>query len=463
MMNNIIDFTDPNKKIYELLGTKADKYIPQGKLGFSVEPCLPNTPFALLGLAEMVGTNIKDHENYGNYIHTNGSIVCHMPRMWYRIGHVDSPRYTTYGANAIDTLPLTAFADEAAANLSGYALHRSFIDGGEVKNGFFIDKYKASKSQTDTNLAVSVKNGVPISLTTDTNYTRSQGMTGCIGQLLDAVTLSRARGEGWNATTAFMRAWLLLTSIAQAQATTNTTDCAWYDATGVKNYPKGCNNGSLADANDATVIYTTAGDAGSAGKPKTGSANNLAKTTHNGSLNGVVDVNGGMWEADIGITNYGTSATASAQILDDSIYVLKHSVAIKNLTGDWDTENSIWGDAANLANKYDIVTAPLPIGSTAGAWVYWGNGTNAVLDNANNGQGRDLCGVFPKNQNSVLSSGGSNLFGNDGIYKDNKQNMFLLSCGAWLDGGNAGPSARSFSVYRTYSSYYTGFRAGAYV
>ena len=41
----------------------------QGKKGFSVAPT--DQPFALLGLAEMTGTNDPTSDNYGNYIHTN--------------------------------------------------------------------------------------------------------------------------------------------------------------------------------------------------------------------------------------------------------------------------------------------------------------------------------------------------------------------------------------------------------
>ena len=461
-LKNRVNNTYQKEEVDDLLAGKMNIAVMQGELGFSIEPCPATVPYAVLGLAMLAGTNSKGHDDYGNYIHTDGSIVCFAPRKWYRIGHVDSPRYATYGANAIDIEPGYAFADEAEANAAGYVLHRAFIDGGNMQEGFFIDKYTASKKATDSNVAVSVKNGIPISLTTDANYTNSSGMTGCVGQLHDAVTLCRARGEGWNVSTGFMKAWLVIASIAHGQAATSTTECAWYDPTGVKNFPKGCNNGSLSDSVDSSVIYETAGDAGAAGKPKTGSAGEFAKTTHNGCANGVADLNGGMWEVDIGVTNFGTSATASTQILDDTIYVLKQSVALADLTGDFDTATSIWGTAANLADKYDLVTAPIPIGSEHSSNVYWGNGTNAVLDDALSGQGRDLCGYMPKNTDSVLSSGGSNLFGNDYIYKYNRQNMFVRSCGYWVTGGDAGLSTRSFVSYRASSVYTAGFRAGAY-
>ena len=423
----------------EITATTKDTFsIPQGSKGFSVEPT--SEAFAVLGLSELTGTNTVGDDEYGNYQHSNGSIVCWMPRMWYRIGHTDSPRYATYGANAVDMLQASAYVDEASANADGYVLHRVFVDGGSIKSGFFIDKYTASKSGSD---AVSVKNGAPISLTTSTSYTNSNGMTvDCTGILADAVYLARARGTGWNVSSIFARGWLSLISIAQAQAATSTDDVAWYDATLTTNFPKGCNDGSLA-------------------KPLTGSGTPFGKTTHNGANNGVADVNGGIFEVDLGITNSGTSATDTAANSSDTVYLLKESFSLADLTGDFNNTNSAWGNSTNLANKYDLVAAPLPIGSSTGT-VYWGNSANAVLDGSISGVGRDLCGFFPKDTNSVGASG-TNQFGNDYFYKYNRANMFLLSCGNWSYAGNAGSFYRYLSVSRSLDNYNVGFRALAYV
>ena len=71
----------------------------QGTKGFGVAPT--DQSFALLGLAKMTGTNDPTSDNYGNYIHTNGSIVCWLSKSYYRVGHPDSPRYATYGKNAL--------------------------------------------------------------------------------------------------------------------------------------------------------------------------------------------------------------------------------------------------------------------------------------------------------------------------------------------------------------------------
>jgi len=215
--------------------------------------------------------------DYGNYQYSDGSVLVFVPKFYYRIGHASSARYATYGTNAIDVVGTEAYANEAAANAAGYAMHRAFYDGGAEKSGFFIDKYLASKNG---NSCKSVQNGNPISLTTNASYNPSNGMTGCNGILADAVVLARSRSAGvFNVASIFMYDALAKLSLAHAQASSSTTYCAWYDAT--NNFPKGCNNGSLADTNDATVTFSNA-TPGVDTKPLTGSASNLAKTTHNG-------------------------------------------------------------------------------------------------------------------------------------------------------------------------------------
>ena len=440
----------------QVTGTTTISIGVQGKKGFGVAPT--DKPFAVLGLAEMTGTNDLTSDNYGNYIHTNGSIVCWCPKAYYRVGSSESPRFATYGANALDIVGVETFSTTAEANTAGYALHRAFINAGAEQSGFFIDKYMNSKDGTTA--SKSIFGGVPISLAKTADYTVSNGMTGCTGILADAVVLSRARGTRWNTATAFMYGYLAMVSVAQAQSATSTADVAWYDPTGVTNYPKGCNNNALSDVFDTTVVYVTAGDSGNANKPKTGATVNFAKTTHNGSNNGVADLNGGMWEVPIGITNFGTSAAATAVIANDQIYVLKQGVDVATLTGGWNTANAVWGDATNLATKYDLVTSPHPLGSSTGN-VYWGNGTNAVLQNDLSGANRDVCGFIPKNSSSTGATG-ANLFGNDYLTINNRQNMVPLTCGRWNYAALAGVFSRYFSSYRSGDYVDASFRASAY-
>jgi len=171
-------------------------------------------------------------------------------------------------------------------------------------------------------------------------------------------------------------------------------------------------------------------------------------------------LNGGMWEVAIGITNFGTSAIASAVIANDTIYVLKHGVDVATLTGGWNTANDVWGDATNLDTKYDLVTSPYPLGSSAGV-VRWGNSSNAVFQNDLNGVNRDVCGFIPKNSSSTNTTG-ANLFGNDYLYRHNLQNMVTLTCGSWLNSTATGVFSHYFYIRRSSGVYNASFRASAY-
>ena len=409
------------------------------------------------GFSALTGTTDTASDNYGNYQYSDGSIMCFVPKFYYRIGSASSPRYATYGANAVDIAGIDTFADETAANAAGYVLHRAFIDGGSVKSGFFIDKYLCSKNGTTS--GKSVKNGDPISLTTNASYNPSSTMTGCTGILADAVVLSRARGAGvFNVASIFMYSALALLSLAHGQAATATTYCAWYDSGLTTNFPKGCNNGSLADTNDATVTYSVSSISP---KPLTGSASNLAKTTHNGQNCGVADLNGAMYQVMLGLTDFGTSATDTTVHANGNVYLLKTSVALSSLTAGWDGSTDAWGNTTSLATKYDAVSGLLPWGSTTG-WLYMGNGTNRVLDPAASGAGyqRTSCGI-PQDTNA-LSAAGTNQYGNDGQYQYNRANLFPIASGYWDNAASAGVFYRYWNYSRSSVPYISGFRASAY-
>lgn len=432
----------------------------QGGQGFGVGEYPDTLPS---GFSAMSGTTDPASANYGNYQYSDGSVMVFVPRFYYRIGNASSPRYATYGANAIDVVGIDAFADEAAANAAGYAMHRAFKDGGAVKSGFFIDKYLASKDGTTS--CKSVQNGVPISLTTSATYTNSNGMvTGegtCTGILADAVLLARARGVGtFNVASVFMYSAIALLSLAHGQAATSATHCAWYDAAGTTNFPKGCNNNALADTDDAGVTFTTAGDSGASAKPLTGSASNFAKTTHNGQACGVTDVNGAMYQVMLGITQAGTSATDTTAITTGDAYVLKESVALASMTGGFGGATDAWGTTANLASSYDAVAGFLPWGATIG-WDYFGNGSNAVFSGATSGTDylRACCGIAAL---TGMSAGGTNQFGNDGNYRYGRANLFPYASGVWSGAAVAGVFCRYWVNRRSTGDISAGFRAAAY-
>ncbi|MFA5706594.1 MAG: hypothetical protein WDA41_09590, partial [Candidatus Neomarinimicrobiota bacterium] len=281
-----------------------------GEVGFGVGVAPSNiTGFTLL-------SSNPANDNYGNYQYADGSIMCWIPAFYYRIGHADNPTYGDYGVNSVDVLPEYAFADVATANAAGYALHRAFIDGGAQKRGFMVDKYLCSKNALGAGyVASSIKNGLPISTHADHNPIAD--LTACSGNAyyyaIDAAHARDGVNGAVNASSIFfcqsgsIFAALALLSLAHAQAATATTYCAWYDATGVANFPKGCNNNALADVDDTSVKwesdgYSNCGKTGSAGYGG-GAGNLFAKSTHNGQNCGVADVNGLMWELSLGMTS----------------------------------------------------------------------------------------------------------------------------------------------------------------
>jgi len=427
-----------------------------GALGFSVAPCSEN--FASLGLSALSGTSTAGHDEYGNYQHTNGSIVCWMPKGYYRVGNSSAAKFSTYGANTLEIVGTDTYATEALANVDGFVLHRVFIDGGAEKAGVFVDKYRNSKSASNANIAVSVKNGNPISLTKNLGYTPSSTMTGCTGIFADAITLARARGAGWNSQSIFVTGWLMMVSVAQGQNAANTTNVAWYDSGLTTNFPKGANNSSLRDVNDTSVLYTASPD--EAEKGLTGSGVPFAKTTHNGANNGVADVNGLMYEALIGYTNYGANATDTADNTTTTAYLLKTTTALKDLTAGWNGATDAFGVAGTLATRYDAITVPISVNTTG--WIYWGSGTNAVFDSVATGVGRDLCGFLPKDNNAYDATG-INMLGNDGAYKTNRANLMPLACGHWGNVALAGVGFRFFANVRSTDNKRAGFRGVAYV
>ena len=427
-----------------------------GAQGFGVGIYSDDLP---AGFTPLSGHDDPASDNYGNYQYSDGSIMCFVPAFYYRFGHTSSPRFAAYGANALDIVGMGSFADQDAAALEGYALHRAFIDGGVTKQGFFIDKYLNSKS-AGNDAGVSVKGGVPISLATTTSYTNSSGMTGCEGQLSDAVVLSRARGAIFNCISVFMFSALGLLSLAHGQASTSSTFCAWYDGTRTTNYPKGCNS-SLSDTDDGSVSFESAGDSGSADKPKAGSGTPFAKTTHNGQACGVADVNGSMWQPALGITTPGPTSTSTGVVSNGDCYVLKESVELASLTAGFGGATDAWGSAGDLAVNYDAQPGILPWGSTTGA-AYFGNGENQVFNSSPDGQGwlRTACGI-PTDIDAINATG-TNLFGQDYCYQYNRENLFVQCAGNWGNASGAGVFNRNWNYYRSISSSYSGFRAAAY-
>ena len=287
-----------------------------GTLGFGggIAPALPS------GFAAVAGNTNPAGDTYANYEHVDGGTHVYRPKGYYRIGHADNPTYPVYGVNSIDIKGVDTFPTTAAANAAGYALGRPFIDGGVEKDGYFTMRYQASKKAKGTGfVATSVKNALPLSTSNVHNQilditaaganayyaaiNAAKGITGANG-ILDAASPFFCESLP-------IKQWEAMLSLAHGQAATSTAVCAWYDANGVTNFPKGCNNNALKDANDTVVTwesdgYSNCGKTGSAGFGG-GAGNVFAKSTVSGQPWDVADRNGLMWEIAIGMTAITTS------------------------------------------------------------------------------------------------------------------------------------------------------------
>lgn len=398
-----------------------------GQAGFGQGPYPgDDADLTALGLTAMDGVDDVTSENYGCYQHTNGSVVVCVPWHLMRVGNANAPSYSRDGVNALEVMDY----DESMEGVDGWFLPRAFIDGGEIKQAYFIDKYLCSKDSTGK-IAVSKKNADPISLTTNSSYNPSNTLTGCVGQLKDAITAGKARGTGWSCCSMAIWANISMLSLAHGQAATSAEACAWYDSAHSTNFPKG-NNSSCKDANDSSISFTAASSGG--GYSKTGSASPLAKTTHNGQLCGICDVNGNFWQVVIG-TGWVNSRNAP----------LKESYKISDITTSNVTTASMYED---------------PGVATGGNGVYWGNGSNACFFTDTSGPKRGINGMY--SPTAGASSGGTNLFGKDYIYSLNSMS-YVPIVGGVDNGSNAGVFARGYNGFGwSFDSSRCSFRAAGY-
>lgn len=289
-----------------------------GAAGFGVGIC-PGPLFT--GMTPLYGYTDPTHPQYGNYQYTDGSTMVWVPKFYYRIGHADNPTFGVHGVNSIDIKGVKFFPSRTQAESQGYALHRAFIDGGAIKDGFFVDKYLVSSVAKGSGfVAASIQNGNPISTAADHNPIA--GITASpANAYYSAVNAAKGR-SGTNgaldAASPFfccslpIYSALALLATAHGQAATSTTYCAWWSAS-TTNFPKGCNNNALKDVNDTAVTwqsdgYSNCGKTGSAGFGG-GAGNVFAKSTHNGQDCGIADLNGLLFEVALGMTCIATTKT----------------------------------------------------------------------------------------------------------------------------------------------------------
>lgn len=412
-----------------------------GQRGFGVGICPGPLPS---GMGAMAGYNDPASDNYGNYQYSDGSVMVWVPAFYYKYG----TGANGLTLNTVNIKPFSEYTDVAAANAAGYALHRAFYDGGAVKDGFFFDKYITSNNG---GIASSLKNGVVLASGQRGSLSSAvySALTGApANNLGGSFAAAKTRGANFFVASQFQRGALAILSLAHAQASTSTTYCAWYHAT--NNFPKGNNNNALGDAQDPAILYVADGNGTYPGCGKTGSANLFARTTHNGQNSGIADLNGIVWEFSPGLTSDGTN-----------LYLLNTSVAMKSLTGGSGAATDAFG-AAGIAANYTSIGATYQSLTKAGGWVTTGNVTNQVLSASTSGADWAMASMGIPLTGGM---GGSNAFGNDGIYQPAAwpNEMAPASGGGWTDASLDGLWALDLYDVRAGSYYYIGFRSALYL
>lgn len=409
-----------------------------GQRDFGVGICPGPLPADIF---ELPGTRISGSDEYGNYTcSTDGSIAVWIPAHFYKWGTGSNG----LAVNVIDIKPFGHFETVAAANAAGYALDRSFYDGGAIQPGVFVDKYLCSNNG---GIASSIKNGNPLSSAGDHNP--FAGLTGAPGNnLAGAIAAAKTRGSNWFCSSRFIFAMLARLSYAHAQASSELpspqTYCAWYTPTAP--FPKGNNNNALRDVNDLEILYLSDGYSNAG---KTGSANLFARTTHNGQNSGIADLNGNMWEITPGLTSNGTN-----------LYILKTTARMKDLTGGETLATDLWG-ATGIAALYDDLGTAYESWRETGAdrAVTYGNAAQ-VFSAATSGNAWNWAGAGGM---LATGDGGTTPFGSDIFYDYKPDKMCPRSGGSWDNASGAGVWALNLAGVRSNSGVYVGFRSACYL
>lgn len=346
--------------------------------------------------------------------------------------------------------PGSAFTSEAEANEHGFILHRAFIDGGKEMPGFFIANSLLYYSVSSNNLNTDTKyyyyfgakelDHYEYDLTESHNQgiVRLDGDTppmrtdfGDSNTLSGAVTLCR-KFEGFNLASIFMWSAISMLSFAAGlYCKDDATDCAWYKASGNIG-PRG-NNSTSKDVDDATVTFPAMSS--TTGTPFPSDSGQYAKTTHNGTISGITNVNGWLWQPLLGTNgNYDRIMPESTVLADITEAGEEATVAFSNASTQ--TGTNVWG--ANV--------------------MYNGTWFTAV-----NGNDRAMCGVCPsKYTNLKVPSSATEFyhFGTDYFYRSSGTTAPFVG-GDWYSGAAAGVFYRRYSLW-TYADSSYGVRLGGY-
>lgn len=431
----VLDYLVP---VDHSIPTNTDIGIP-GTAGFG-----QGNPTSLpSGFSPLDGHDDPYHENYGTYRYgVDGSIMIWIPKFYYKWGTGSNG----LALNDCDIKGTATYADEAAANADGYALHRAFIDGGEIKDGFFVDKYMNSKNP-DLNVASSLYSGRPLSTATGNNPISVLGVNNAFYGVIDAAKL---RGSGFFCMSLFQARAISMLSFAHGLASSNTTYCGWYGST--YNFPKG-NIDSGTPTSPSSPTYTGANlrawQSNYSSVILTGGFSKIEMTTHNGQKCGITDVCGNMWDVTPGLT-----------YLSSSFRLLKESIAMKDVTSGTTSSTDLW-NTANLTTMYDDLGATLSDFGTAVSWAYYTT-TNQIFDETTirSSNGYKLSNIGIPNT-GVVSTTNPNALGG-GIFRNRLNLLCPASFGAFDISANAGVWALDLQRERNSSSASSGFRSAFY-
>ena len=357
-------------------------------------------------------------------------------------------------------------------------LARAFRNGGGELEGIFVDKYNSSNCRPDGSGLPNSTSGAPgempntggisasrplhwpVSATAPSGTTRSpfsylnstalnpaQGtpannLGGCWAAM-------RSRGADFHPVPIWVYAQLAYLSLAHAQALLNssgdpisgaTSNAAWMDV--LPYAPKG-NNSNCTDANQSALRFDRAdvagnvsGRAGENQRAFTGAAwigsvstPSVERTTHNGQLSGIVDLNGNHWECAPGLTNTG-GTDAGYRMVADSVD---------------------WGCISSNANILSSATVSLIADvsdngvwwTDANAWIYMIPAIGGTYHPVSSWSGQPTrkamteC-LLPRSAGTSLTQTFTNHFVGDGLYRRHVGDLLPRVGGDWGNGAIAG-------------------------
>jgi hypothetical protein len=266
----------------------------------------------------------------------------------------------------------------------------------------------------------------------------------------------RSRGIDFHPVPIWVYSQLAYLSLAHAQALLDssgvpisgaTDNAAWMDV--LPYAPKGNNNNAMADVNQTALRFdrtdvdgaTATGRAGENNRAFTGAAwigsvstPSVERTTHNGQLSGVVDLNGNHWECAPGLTNTG-GTNAGYRMVADSVD---------------------WGTISSNANILSAATVSLIADvsdngvwwTDANAWVYMIPAIGGTYHPVSSWSGEPTrqamteC-LLPREAGTSTSQTSTNHFGGDGLFRRHLNDLLPIAGGNWDSGSSAGVFALS--------------------